>query len=111
MATKPFAKILGAELAETTNNEAVVYGGRPLPSRFEIECRFRTYRCYCYEYADHKYCPAPVFDQENRRNRMSEAPEKVGRVHHETHGHVLKIIIDNPAKQNSFSPEDDGGTV
>ncbi len=28
-----------------------------------------------------------------------------GRVFHERHGHVLKIIIDNPAKKNSFSPE------
>lgn len=36
---------------------------------------------------------------------MSEASEKIGRVYHETHGHVLKIVIDNPAKKNSFSPE------
>src|ERR1700729_4022115 len=43
--------------------------------------------------------------KKTRSTRMSEAPEKVGRVHHETHGHVLKIIIDNPAKKNSFSPE------
>lgn len=36
---------------------------------------------------------------------MSDAPEKAGRVFHETHGHVLKIVIDNAAKKNSFSPE------
>lgn len=35
---------------------------------------------------------------------MSEkAP--VGRVRHETHGHILKIVIDNAAKRNAFSPE------
>jgi enoyl-CoA hydratase/carnithine racemase len=28
-----------------------------------------------------------------------------GRVHHERHDHVLKIVIDNPAKKNAFSPE------
>ncbi len=33
---------------------------------------------------------------------MSEAN---GQVRHETHGRILKIIIDNPAKKNSFSPE------
>ena len=33
----------------------------------------------------------------------AEASE--GRVYHETHGHVLKIVIDNVAKRNSFSPE------
>ena len=36
---------------------------------------------------------------------MSEKVETVGRVYHETHGHVLKIVIDNPTKKNSFSPE------
>lgn len=36
---------------------------------------------------------------------MVENAEKVGRVYHETHGHVLKIIIDNAAKKNAFSPE------
>lgn len=34
---------------------------------------------------------------------MSEAPE--GRVATERHDHVLKIIIDNPAKKNAFSPD------
>ena len=34
---------------------------------------------------------------------MSE--DRVGRVRNETHGHVLKIIIDNAAKRNAFSPE------
>ncbi|WP_188610909.1 crotonase/enoyl-CoA hydratase family protein [Chelatococcus reniformis] len=28
-----------------------------------------------------------------------------GRVRHERHDHILKIIIDNPAKKNSFQPE------
>jgi enoyl-CoA hydratase len=28
-----------------------------------------------------------------------------GRVHHERHERILKIIIDNPAKKNAFSPE------
>ena len=28
-----------------------------------------------------------------------------GRVYHEAHGHVLKIVIDNVSKRNSFSPE------
>ena len=28
-----------------------------------------------------------------------------GSVHYERHGHVLKIIIDNPRKKNAFSPE------
>ncbi len=35
---------------------------------------------------------------------MSETSEKIGSVH-ETHGHVLKIIIDKAAKKNAFSPE------
>ena len=28
-----------------------------------------------------------------------------GRVHHERHDHILKVVIDNPAKKNAFSPE------
>ena len=36
---------------------------------------------------------------------MSETSVSVGRVYHETHGHVLKIVIDNAVKKNSFSPE------
>jgi enoyl-CoA hydratase len=28
-----------------------------------------------------------------------------GRVEHERHGHILKIVINNPAKKNAFSPE------
>ena len=36
---------------------------------------------------------------------MTEKTEAVGRVYHETHGHVLKIVIDNTTKKNSFSPE------
>jgi len=36
---------------------------------------------------------------------MSETAEKIGRVYHEKHGHVLKIVIDNAAKKNAFSPE------
>jgi enoyl-CoA hydratase len=30
---------------------------------------------------------------------------RVGRVYHEAHGHILKIVIDNVAKRNSFTPE------
>ena len=30
--------------------------------------------------------------------------EVVGRVRHERHGRILKIVIDNPAKKNSFHP-------
>jgi enoyl-CoA hydratase len=36
---------------------------------------------------------------------MTEKTEAVGRVYHETHSHVLKIVIDNTTKKNSFSPE------
>jgi len=36
---------------------------------------------------------------------MSEAAVQVGRVRSERHGHMLKIVIDNPAKMNAFSPE------
>ena len=36
---------------------------------------------------------------------MSEAAVQVGRVRQERHGHVLKIVIDNPGKMNAFSPE------
>jgi enoyl-CoA hydratase len=31
--------------------------------------------------------------------------EQVGQVRHEQHGHVLKIIIDNPTKLNAFHPD------
>lgn len=36
---------------------------------------------------------------------MSETKAPVGQVRTEVHGHVLKIIIDNAAKKNSFSPQ------
>jgi enoyl-CoA hydratase/carnithine racemase len=36
---------------------------------------------------------------------MAEAAVQLGRVRQERHGHVLKIVIDNPAKMNAFSPE------
>ena len=36
---------------------------------------------------------------------MSEAAVQVGRVRQERHGHILKIVIDNPTKMNAFSPE------
>ena len=36
---------------------------------------------------------------------MSANNETFGRVYHETYGHVMKIVIDNAAKKNSFSPE------
>lgn len=34
---------------------------------------------------------------------MTEA--RAGRVYHERHDHILKIVIDNAAKKNAFSPE------
>lgn len=36
---------------------------------------------------------------------MSNDSFPVGRIRTEVHGHVLKIVIDNPAKKNSFSPQ------
>jgi enoyl-CoA hydratase len=36
---------------------------------------------------------------------MSKEKTRVGQIRTETHGHVFKIIIDNPAKKNSFSPQ------
>ena len=42
-----------------------------------------------------------------RRRPMSTdqvSEERVGRVRSELHGPVLKIIIDNAAKRNAFSP-------
>ena len=36
---------------------------------------------------------------------MAETAKPVGRVYSERHDHILKIVIDNPAKKNSFSPE------
>ncbi|MDQ8727288.1 crotonase/enoyl-CoA hydratase family protein [Bradyrhizobium sp. LHD-71] len=36
---------------------------------------------------------------------MIDAPTPEGRIRYEAHGHVLKIVIDNVAKRNSFSPE------
>jgi enoyl-CoA hydratase len=36
---------------------------------------------------------------------MTEAAAQSGRVRQERHGHVLKIVIDNAAKMNAFSPE------
>ena len=35
---------------------------------------------------------------------MSTATQ-AGRVRHETHGHILKIVIDNAAKRNAFTPD------
>jgi enoyl-CoA hydratase len=35
---------------------------------------------------------------------MSQAVAE-GRVYHERHDHILKIVIDNPAKKNSFTPD------
>ena len=40
-----------------------------------------------------------------RRGNMSATNGTIGRVYHETHGHVMKIVIDNTVKKNSFSPE------
>ena len=36
---------------------------------------------------------------------MTDTPLVEGRIRHEAHGYVLKIVIDNVAKRNSFSPE------
>ena len=36
---------------------------------------------------------------------MSEMKAAVGQIRTEVHGHVLKIVIDNAAKKNSFSPQ------
>jgi enoyl-CoA hydratase/carnithine racemase len=36
---------------------------------------------------------------------MSDTASTGGRVYSERHDHILKIVIDNPAKKNSFSPE------
>src|ERR1700683_664335 len=38
------------------------------------------------------------------RSVMPDAPTP-GQVRHEREGHILKIVIDNPAKRNVFSPE------
>ena len=43
-----------------------------------------------------------ILNRAERRRDMSDKVETVGRVYHETHGHVLKIVIDNPTKKNSF---------
>ena len=37
---------------------------------------------------------------------MSDTVAAEGRVFHERHDHILKIVIDNPTKKNSFSPEE-----
>lgn len=36
---------------------------------------------------------------------MTEATVQAGRIRQERHDHILKIVIDNPAKMNAFSPE------
>ena len=36
---------------------------------------------------------------------MNETKAQVGLIRTEVHGHVFKIIIDNVAKKNSFSPQ------
>ena len=36
---------------------------------------------------------------------MSESAVAEGRVRSERHGHILKIVIDNPAKKNAFVPQ------
>src|SRR5438094_8786882 len=37
--------------------------------------------------------------------QMNETKTQVGQIRTEVHGHVFKIIIDNVAKKNSFSPQ------
>ena len=36
---------------------------------------------------------------------MSDTKVGTGQIRTEAHGHVFKIVIDNPAKKNSFSPQ------
>lgn len=36
---------------------------------------------------------------------MNDTAPQLGRIRQERHDHVLKIVIDNPAKMNAFSPE------
>ncbi len=36
---------------------------------------------------------------------MAETATSAGRVYSERHDHILRIVIDNPAKKNSFSPD------
>ena len=36
---------------------------------------------------------------------MSEVGVQAGGIRQERHGHILKIVIDNPAKMNAFSPD------
>src|SRR4029077_10259145 len=38
-------------------------------------------------------------------HKMNETNTQVGQIRTEVHGHVFKIIIDNVAKKNSFSPQ------
>src|SRR2546423_14782319 len=40
-----------------------------------------------------------------RGGKMSDAKAMAGRIRTEVYGHVLKIVIDNVAKKNSFSPQ------
>ena len=36
---------------------------------------------------------------------MSDVATPLGCVRHERHGHILKVVIDNPGKMNAFSPQ------
>ncbi len=36
---------------------------------------------------------------------MSDAAAQKGRIRQERHGHIFKVVIDNPTKMNAFSPE------
>jgi len=56
--------------------------------------------------------PRPILQHESRRdqrtlekNDMNTVKAPVGQIRTEVRGHVMKIIIDNPAKKNSFSPQ------
>jgi enoyl-CoA hydratase/carnithine racemase len=44
-------------------------------------------------------------EMENGELKMSNANSGSGQVRTEVHGHVFKIVIDNVAKKNSFSPQ------
>src|SRR5665213_1350818 len=44
-------------------------------------------------------------DEAGAGDDMGESAVVEGRVRSERHGHILKIVIDNPAKKNAFVPE------
>ena len=51
------------------------------------------------------FAPVRCYAANGRSLQMSETKVPVGKIRTEVHGRVLKIIIDNAAKKNSFSPQ------